>query len=151
IDHALDAVESLDEDRILRAYLTLILKTLRTNYYQTLPSGEPKPALAVKLDSGTIDLLPLPRPLCEIFVYSPRTEGVHMRAGKVARGGIRWSDRKEDFRTEILGLMKAQTVKNAVIVPVGSKGGFVVKRATASREQFAAEGVECYKILIRGM
>jgi len=125
IDHALDAVESLDEDRILRAYLTLVVKSVRTNYYQTGPSGEPKPALAVKLASSAIDLLPLPRPLYEIYVYSPRVEGVHMRAGKVARGGIRWSDRREDFRTEILGLMKAQTVKNAVIVPVGSKGGFV--------------------------
>ncbi len=156
LDHALDAVESLDEDRILRAYLTLILKSVRTNYYQTLPSGEPKPVLAVKLASHAIDLLPQPRPLYEIFVYSPRVEGVHMRAGKVARGGIRWSDRKEDFRTEILGLMKAQTVKNAVIVPVGSKGGFVVKRPPLAgsptyREQFAAEGVECYKILIRGL
>jgi glutamate dehydrogenase len=151
IDHALDAVESLDEDRILRAYLTLILKTVRTNYYQRLPSGEPKPALAVKLASHDIDLLPQPRPLYEIYVYSPRVEGVHMRAGKVARGGIRWSDRKEDFRTEILGLMKAQTVKNAVIVPVGSKGGFVVKRPGLSREEFAAEGVECYRTLIRGM
>jgi glutamate dehydrogenase len=155
IDHALDAVESLDEDRILRAYLMLVLKTVRTNYYQRLPSGEPKPALAVKLASSTIDLLPLPRPLFEIYVYSPRAEGVHMRAGKVARGGIRWSDRKEDFRTEILGLMKAQTVKNAVIIPVGSKGGFVVKRPPPPgpnyREEFAAEGVECYKILIRGL
>jgi glutamate dehydrogenase len=156
IDHALDRVESLDEDRILRAYLTLILKSVRTNYYQTGPSGESKPALAVKLASSTIDLLPLPRPLYEIYVYSPRTEGLHMRAGKVARGGIRWSDRKEDFRTEILGLMKAQTVKNAVIVPVGSKGGFVLKRppdpaAPNYREQLAAEGVECYKILIRGL
>jgi glutamate dehydrogenase len=156
IDHALDEVESLDEDRILRAYLTLILKSVRTNYYQTGPSGEPKPALAVKLASSAIDLLPLPRPLYEIYVYSPRVEGVHMRAGKVARGGIRWSDRKEDFRTEILGLMKAQTVKNAVIVPVGSKGGFVLKRPPAQgtpnfREQFAAEGVECYKILIRAL
>ena len=151
IDHALDAVESLDEDRILRAFLTLVLKTLRTNYYQRLPGGEVKPALAVKLDSHAIELLPQPRPLYEIFVYSPRTEGVHMRAGKVARGGIRWSDRKEDFRTEILGLMKAQTVKNAVIVPVGSKGGFVVKHPTATREEFMAEGVECYKVLIRGM
>jgi glutamate dehydrogenase len=151
IDHALDAVESLDEDRILRAYLTLVVKSVRTNYYQTGPSGEPKPALAVKLASTAIDLLPLPRPLYEIYVYSPRVEGVHMRAGKVARGGIRWSDRKEDFRTEILGLMKAQTVKNAVIVPVGSKGGFVVKRPTTSREEFAAEGVECYQILIRGL
>ncbi|HEV2336703.1 MAG TPA: NAD-glutamate dehydrogenase domain-containing protein, partial [Stellaceae bacterium] len=156
IDHALDRVESLDEDRILRAYLTLILKSVRTNYYQTGPSGEPKPALAVKLASHEIDLLPLPRPLYEIYVYSPRVEGVHMRAGKVARGGIRWSDRKEDFRTEILGLMKAQTVKNAVIVPVGSKGGFVLKRPPLPgtpnyREQLAAEGVECYKILIRSL
>jgi glutamate dehydrogenase len=158
IDHALDRVESLDEDRILRAYLTLILKSVRTNYYQTGPTGEPKPALAVKLASSAIDLLllPLPRPLYEIYVYSPRVEGVHMRAGKVARGGIRWSDRREDFRTEILGLMKAQTVKNAVIVPVGSKGGFVLKRPPAQgsptyRERLAAEGIECYKILIRGL
>ena len=125
---------------------------MRTNYYQTLPSGEPKPALAVKLASHAIELFPAPRPLYEIFVYSPRVEGVHMRAGKVARGGIRWSDRKEDFRTEILGLMKAQTVKNAVIVPVGSKGGFVAEAAARHRrEEIAAEGVECYKILIRGL
>jgi glutamate dehydrogenase len=156
IDHALDAVESLDEDRILRAYLTLVLKTVRTNYFQTLPDGSAKPALAVKLASSQIDLLPLPRPLFEIFVYSPRMEGVHMRAGKVARGGIRWSDRREDFRTEVLGLMKAQTVKNAVIVPVGSKGGFVLKRPPSpglpnSREALQAEGIECYKTLIRGL
>src|SRR3989440_11874 len=151
IDHALDGVESLDEDRILRSFLTLVLKSVRTNYYQTLPGGQPKPALAVKFASSEIDLLPLPRPLFEIYVYSPRIEGVHMRAGKVARGGIRWSDRKEDFRTEILGLMKAQTVKNAVIVPVGSKGGFVLKRPPAARDQLMAEGVECYKILIRSL
>ena len=151
IDHALDAVANLDEDRILRGYLTLILKTVRTNYFQPLPSGDPKPYLAIKLASSEIDLLPLPRPLFEIFVYSPRVEGVHMRAGKVARGGIRWSDRKEDFRSEILGLMKAQTVKNAVIVPVGAKGGFVVKQPPAARDQIAAEAVECYKILIRGL
>jgi glutamate dehydrogenase len=151
IDHALDQVTSLDEDRILRNYLTLVLKTLRTNYYQTLPSGEAKPYLAVKLASGEIDLMPLPRPLFEIYVYSPRIEGLHMRAGKVARGGIRWSERKEDFRTEILGLMKAQTVKNAVIVPVGSKGGFVIKQPPESRDKLEAEAVECYKILIRGL
>jgi glutamate dehydrogenase len=151
IDHALDAVESLDEDRILRSYLTLVLKTVRTNYYQRLPSGETKPYLAVKLASGEIDLMPRPRPLFEIYVYSPRVEAVHMRAGRVARGGIRWSDRKEDFRTEILGLMKAQTVKNAVIVPVGAKGGFVVKQPPASPERLGAEAVECYKILIRGL
>ncbi|MGH7097552.1 MAG: NAD-glutamate dehydrogenase [Stellaceae bacterium] len=148
IDHALDRVESLDEDRIVRNYLTLILKTTRTNYYQKLPNSEPKPYLAVKLASSAIDFLPRPRPLYEIFVYSPRVEAVHMRAGPVARGGIRWSDRKEDFRSEILGLMKAQTVKNAVIVPVGSKGGFVVKDGRGAP---ASEGVECYKILIRGL
>jgi len=151
IDHALDTVESLDEDRILRTFLTLVLRTVRTNYYQTSPSGEAKPYLAIKLASSAIDLLPLPRPLFEIYVYSPRVEGVHMRAGKVARGGIRWSDRKEDFRTEILGLMKAQTVKNAVIVPVGSKGGFVVKQPPKSRDGPGAEAVECYKTLIRGL
>jgi glutamate dehydrogenase len=151
IDHALDSVASLDKDRILRSYLTLILKTVRTNYFQQLPSGEPKTYLAVKLASSEIELLPAPRPLFEIYVYSPRVEGVHMRAGKVARGGIRWSDRKEDFRTEILGLMKAQTVKNAVIVPVGAKGGFIVKQPPAVRDQLGDEAVECYKILIRGL
>ncbi|HEY1259362.1 MAG TPA: NAD-glutamate dehydrogenase domain-containing protein, partial [Stellaceae bacterium] len=151
IDHALDAVASLDEDRILRSYLALVLKTVRTNYYQRLPSGGPKPYVAVKLASHALDLLPPPRPLFEIYVYSPRVEGVHLRAGKVARGGIRWSDRREDFRTEILGLMKAQTVKNAVIVPVGAKGGFVVKRPPAARDELGAEAVECYKILIRGL
>jgi glutamate dehydrogenase len=151
IDHALDAVQSLDEDRILRGFLTLVLKTVRTNYYQRLPSGEAKPYLAVKLASGEIDLMPLPRPLFEIYVYSPRVEGVHMRAGRIARGGIRWSDRKEDFRTEILGLMKAQTVKNAVIVPVGSKGGFVIKQPPAAVEKLRTEAVECYRILIRGL
>ena len=133
IERALDRVDSLDEDRILRGFLTLMLKSVRTNYFQRLPSGAPKPYLSVKLASSEIDLLPLPRPLFEIYVYGPRMEGVHLRAGKVARGGIRWSDRKEDFRTEILGLMKAQTVKNAVIVPVGSKGGFVVKRPPDAR------------------
>ena len=151
IDHALDAVDSLDEDRILRAFLSLVVKSLRTNYYQTAPGGGAKPYLAIKFASGEIDLLPPPRPLYEIYVYSPRVEGVHMRAGRVARGGIRWSDRREDFRTEILGLMKAQTVKNAVIVPVGSKGGFVVKRPPADRAAYAAEGVECYRILMHGL
>jgi glutamate dehydrogenase len=159
IDHALDRVRSLDEDRILRLYLTLVLKTTRTNYYQRLPNGEAKPYLAVKLAGSEIEWWPRPRPLFEIYVYSPRGEGVHLRAGRVARGGIRWSDRKEDFRSEILGLMKAQTVKNAVIVPVGAKGGFVVKEAPTALRQAreeapaapAGEGVECYKILIRGM
>ncbi len=153
IEHALDAVSNLDEDRILRSFLLLVQQSLRTNYYQHDAAGAPKSYLSVKLSSQHIDLLPLPRPLVEIFVYSPRVEAIHMRGGKVARGGIRWSDRKEDFRTEILGLMKAQTVKNAVIVPVGSKGGFVVKRppATGGREKLMAEGVECYKILMRGL
>jgi glutamate dehydrogenase len=151
IDHALDAVSALDEDRIFRTYLTLVLRTVRTNYYQKLPSGEHKPYLAVKLASSEIEFLPLPRPLFEIYVYSPRVEGVHMRAGRVARGGIRWSDRKEDFRTEILGLMKAQTVKNAVIVPVGSKGGFIVKRPPAPTDKMGEEAIECYKTLIHGL
>jgi glutamate dehydrogenase len=151
IDHALDAVASLDEDRILRGYLTFVLKTVRTNYFQRLPAGGPKPYLAVKLASNTIDLLPRPRPLFEIYVYSPRVEAVHMRAGRVARGGIRWSDRKEDFRTEILGLMKAQTVKNAVIVPVGAKGGFVVKRPPKASDRLGDKAVECYRTFIRGL
>ncbi|QCG89201.1 NAD-glutamate dehydrogenase [Azospirillum sp. TSH100] len=154
IEDALDAVTNLDDDRILRRFVNLIRATLRTNAYQTGPDGAPKPHLSFKLDSGSIDELPLPRPWVEVFVYSPRMEGVHLRGGKVARGGIRWSDRREDFRTEILGLMKAQMVKNTVIVPVGSKGGFVVKRpppVSAGREAALAEGIECYKTLMRGL
>ena len=153
IEHALDAVSNLDEDRILRRFLNLVLSTVRTNFYQTGPDGAPKPYLSFKLDSRELDELPLPRPWVEIFVYSPRVEAVHLRGGKVARGGIRWSDRREDFRTEVLGLMKAQMVKNAVIVPVGSKGGFVVKRppAEGGREALAAEVVECYRTMMRGL
>jgi len=152
ITTALDAVSNLDEDRILRSFLLLIRKSLRTNFYQRDAAGQPKPYLSVKVASQEIDLLPLPRPLVEIYVYSPRTEGCHLRGGKVARGGIRWSDRKEDFRTEILGLMKAQMVKNSVIVPVGSKGGFVVKRPpTGDREALMAEVVACYKTLMSGL
>ena len=148
----LEQVENLDEDRILRGFLLLIRKTLRTNFYQRDPAGQAKPYLSVKLASQEIDLLPLPRPLVEVFVYSPRMEGCHLRGGKVARGGIRWSDRKEDFRTEILGLMKAQMVKNAVIVPVGSKGGFVVKRPPeGGREALMNEVVGCYKFLMCGL
>jgi glutamate dehydrogenase len=147
----LDQVESLDEDRILRSFLRLIEKSLRTNYFQRGPDGAPKPYLSVKLASHEIELLPRPRPLYEIFVYSPRMEGVHLRGAKIARGGIRWSDRKEDFRTEILGLMKAQIVKNAVIVPTGSKGGFVAKQLPVQRDQQRAEAVACYQILMRGM
>ena len=149
----LEAVVSADDDRILRRFLNLIRSTLRTNYFQTMPAGGPKPYFSFKLDSRQVDDLPAPRPMVEVFVYSPRVEAIHLRGGKVARGGIRWSDRREDFRTEILGLMKAQMVKNAVIVPVGAKGGFVVKRppATGGREAFLAEGIECYKTLMRGL
>ncbi|MGQ9370876.1 NAD-glutamate dehydrogenase [Azospirillum sp. ST 5-10] len=154
IARALDGVANLDEDRILRRFVNAVQATLRTNAYQTGPDGGPKPYLSFKIDSQAVEDLPLPRPWVEVFVYSPRMEGVHLRGGKVARGGIRWSDRREDFRTEILGLMKAQMVKNAVIVPVGSKGGFVVKRpppAAAGREAALAEGVACYKTLMRGL
>ncbi len=156
IERALDSVQSLDEDRILRSLLVLIRKSLRTNHYQRDASGEPKPYLSVKLHSREIELLPQPRPMTEIFVLSPKVEGAHLRGGKVARGGIRWSDRREDFRTEILGLMKAQVVKNAVIVPTGSKGGFVIKRppslqGPAAREALLAEAIECYKTLLRGL
>jgi glutamate dehydrogenase len=145
---AIDAVPSLDEDRILRSFLSVLRAILRTNYYRTGASS-----LAFKLDSGALDLLPPPRPQFEIFVYSPRVEGVHLRGGRVARGGLRWSDRPEDFRTEILGLMKAQMVKNALIVPVGSKGGFVVKRApkNPSREAQLREGIDCYRMFLRGL
>jgi glutamate dehydrogenase len=151
IDAALEAVASADEDRILRRFLNLIDSTLRTNFFQTGKEGG-KPYLSFKLDSQRVQGLPLPRPMVEIFVYSPRMEGIHLRGGKVARGGIRWSDRPEDFRTEILGLMKAQMVKNAVIVPVGSKGGFVVKRPPAGgREALQQEGIFCYQTLMRGL
>lgn len=148
IAHLLDEVANLDEDRILRRFLNLVRVTLRTNWFQN------KPYLSMKLDSQKIDDLPLPRPLVEIWVYSPRVEAVHLRGGKVARGGIRWSDRREDFRTEILGLIKAQMVKNTVIVPVGSKGGFFVKRPPApeaGREAFQAEGIACYQTMMRGL
>ncbi len=150
---ALDAVESADADRILRRYLNLVRATLRTNYYQTEADGSHRPTLAFKLSSRDLEDLPKPRPWVETFVYSPRVEAVHLRGGKVARGGIRWSDRPEDFRTEILGLIKAQMVKNAVIVPVGAKGGFIVKRppATGGREAFLAEGVACYKLFMRAL
>ncbi|MEV4100772.1 NAD-glutamate dehydrogenase [Nonomuraea sp. NPDC049649] len=149
---ALEEVASLDEDRILRAYLEMIEATLRTNYYQRV-DGKRKPYIALKFDPQAISVLPLPRPQYEVFVYSPRVEGVHLRFGKVARGGLRWSDRMEDFRTEILGLVKAQMVKNTVIVPTGSKGGFVVKRppVTGSREDLQAEGIACYRMFISGL
>jgi glutamate dehydrogenase len=148
----LDKVTNVDEDRILRRYLNLIEATLRTNWFQKDAAGNQKSYISLKLDSQRIEELPLPRPFREIFVFSPRVEAIHLRGGRVARGGIRWSDRPEDFRTEVLGLMKAQMVKNAVIVPVGSKGGFVVKRPPAGgREEQIKEGIECYKILMRGL
>ena len=133
IEAELQAVESLDEDRILRHFVNAVQAAVRTNFYQLGSDGQPKPQVAIKFDSRKVDGLPLPRPLYEIFVYSPRVEGVHLRFGKVARGGIRWSDRPQDFRTEVLGLVKAQQVKNAVIVPVGAKGGFVPKAAEDCR------------------
>ncbi len=151
IEKEIDAVPSLDEDRILRGFLRLIQATLRTNYFQVDADGRPKSYLSFKLDPALVPDLPLPKPEYEIWVYSPRTEGVHLRGGKVARGGIRWSDRREDFRTEVLGLMKAQMVKNAVIVPVGAKGGFVVKRPPADREGLRKECVGCYTTLMRGL
>ena len=151
IEDALEDVTNPDEDRILRLYVTLIEATLRTNYYQRNAAGERKAYVSFKLDSSSIKELPQPRPMFEIFVYAPYMEGVHLRAGKVARGGLRWSDRREDFRTEILGLMKAQNVKNVVIVPMGSKGGFVVKNPSPDREAFQREGIESYKTLLRGM
>ena len=151
IDEDLDAVVSLDEDRILRGFLGVIRAMLRTNYFQHGEDDEPKPYLSFKLDPAALPDLPAPRPQFEIFVYSPRMEGVHLRAGPVARGGIRWSDRREDFRTEILGLMKAQTVKNATIIPTGAKGGFVLKRPPADRDALRNEVVDCYQTLIRGL
>jgi glutamate dehydrogenase len=149
----LEAVTSLDEDRILRRFANAIQATLRSNYFQRDQEGRSKPYLSIKLDSRNIADMPQPRPAFEIFIYSPRVEGVHLRMGHVARGGIRWSDRREDFRTEVLGLMKAQNVKNTLIVPVGAKGGFVPKRlpANASREDVQREGVECYRTFIRGL
>ncbi|MEU4439691.1 NAD-glutamate dehydrogenase [Micromonospora chalcea] len=147
IGEALDEVASLDQDRILRAYLTLIQATLRTSFYQKPVGGRPKPYVAFKLDPQAIPDLPAPRPKFEIFVYSPRFEGVHLRYGPVARGGLRWSDRREDFRTEVLGLVKAQMVKNAVIVPVGAKGGFVLKQKPGDRD----EAVICYKEFISAL
>ncbi|MEK2475473.1 MULTISPECIES: NAD-glutamate dehydrogenase [Streptomyces] len=154
LDGALDQVASLDEDRILRSFLTVIKATLRTNHYQRDSTGRPHSYLSMKLDPQAIPDLPAPRPAYEIWVYSPRVEGVHLRFGKVARGGLRWSDRREDFRTEILGLVKAQMVKNTVIVPVGAKGGFVGKQLpdpSLDRDAWLAEGIACYKTFISGL
>ena len=153
IEAQLDDVNNINEDRIIRRYMELIMATLRTNFYQENEKGLRKEYISFKLDPSKISNIPLPKPKYEIFVYSPRIEGVHLRGGSVARGGLRWSDRNEDFRTEVLGLVKAQQVKNAVIVPVGAKGGFVAKQLPppTNRDAFFAEGIECYKTFIRGL
>jgi glutamate dehydrogenase len=150
---ALDDVVSLDHDRILRSYLALIEATLRTNYFQLMGDGERAPYLIVKLAPAGVPGVPAPRPKFEIFVYSPRLEAVHLRFGSVARGGLRWSERPEDFRTEVLGLVKAQEVKNSVIVPSGAKGGFVCKQLPdpADREAYQAEVLACYRMFISAM
>ena len=162
IEQALDKVSNLSEDRVLRQFLALILATLRTNYWRTGvghsgSAGPRRTFLSFKLESARVPGLPEPKPLYEISVYSPRFEGIHLRGGKVARGGLRWSDRPEDFRTEVLGLVKAQMVKNTVIVPVGSKGGFVLKKAPpagptpADRDALMKEGVACYQDYLRAL
>ncbi|HWJ82011.1 MAG TPA: NAD-glutamate dehydrogenase [Nocardioides sp.] len=152
IAHGLDDVVSLDHDRILRSYLTHVRATLRTNYFQE-DGHRAKPYLSIKLEPSAIPELPEPRPRFEIFVYSPRVEGVHLRFGPVARGGLRWSDRRDDFRTEVLGLVKAQMVKNTVIVPVGAKGGFYAKQLpdSSDRDAWLAEGIACYQTFVRGL
>ncbi|GLF93424.1 NAD-glutamate dehydrogenase [Streptomyces yaizuensis] len=166
LDGALDQVASLDEDRILRSFLTVIKATLRTNFFQGTTGGQVGSGqgtgdadgrhgyVSMKFDPQAIPDLPAPRPAYEIWVYSPRVEGVHLRFGKVARGGLRWSDRREDFRTEILGLVKAQMVKNTVIVPVGAKGGFVAKQLpdpSVDRDAWLAEGIACYRTFISAL
>lgn len=151
IEEQLKEVTSLDDDRILRRFVNLIEAAIRTNFFQLEDNGLPRQTIAFKFECAKVEGLPLPRPLYEIFVYSPRVEGVHLRFGKVARGGLRWSDRPQDFRTEVLGLVKAQQVKNAVIVPVGAKGGFVPKHLppASDRQAWLAEGTESYRIFVR--
>ena len=153
IEGALEGVENLSEDRVLRQVLALVQATTRTNFWRRDAAGRRRSFVSFKFDPAKVPGLPEPKPMFEIFVYSTRFEGVHLRGGRVARGGLRWSDRPEDFRTEVLGLMKAQMVKNTVIVPVGAKGGFVLKRAPAAsdREAYLAEGVACYQDYLRGL
>lgn len=150
---ALQTVTSIDQDRILRALLAMMDATLRTNFFQLDDNGQPKSWVSMKLDSSKIVDIPEPRPYREITVYSPRVEGIHLRVGPIARGGLRWSDRHEDFRTEVLGLVKAQNVKNSVIVPMGAKGGFVVKNPPkeGGREAYMKEGIACYQTYIRAL
>jgi glutamate dehydrogenase len=150
----LESVESSDDDRILRAYLGVLGAMVRTSFFQRpLRDPEGYRFLSYKLDSSRVPDLPLPRPLYEIFVYAPQVEGIHLRGGRIARGGIRWSDRSEDFRTEVLGLMKAQMVKNTVIVPVGAKGGFYVKQPPkdGNRDRLIEEARRCYRTFIQGL
>jgi len=154
IEDALNAVASLDQDRIMRSLLDLIRASLRTNFFQVDDDGIDRSSIAIKLDPRSVPELPLPKPRFEIWVYSPQVEGVHLRFGSVARGGLRWSDRQEDFRTEVLGLVKAQEVKNAVIVPVGAKGGFYAKRLpdpSVDREGWLAEGKSAYREFIMSL
>ena len=150
LEAALENVTNLGEDRIIRRLLVLILASLRTNFYQ-LEDGHHKPYLSIKFRSAMIPDMPMPVPFAEIFVTSMRVEGIHLRGGAVARGGLRWSDRPEDFRTEVLGLVKAQMVKNAVIVPQGAKGGFILRKAPSERDALQAEGIACYQTFLRGL
>jgi glutamate dehydrogenase len=152
VKRAVSRASNVDEDRILSAFYGAVAATLRTNYFQLGPDGESKPSIAIKLDPSKLREVPLPKPKFEIFVYSPDVEGVHLRGGDIARGGLRWSDRREDFRTEVLGLMKAQVVKNTVIVPTGAKGGFIPKRPpSGDRDARMQNGIECYKTFVRGL
>ena len=151
LEFGLSNVDSLEQDQILRLLLSLVMATLRTNYFRRDADGKPLPTLALKLDPSSIPEVPQPRPAFEIFVFAPRVEGVHLRAGSVARGGIRWSDRREDFRTEVLGLAKAQMAKNAVIVPVGAKGGFVLRQPPTDPDELRDEVAECYRLFISSL
>jgi glutamate dehydrogenase len=153
IINSLDSVSQLNEDRTIRRYIELIKATQRTNFFQLADDGQAKAYISLKMNPALISEMPLPRPMFEIFVYSPKVEGVHLRGGRVARGGLRWSDRMDDFRTEVLGLVKAQQVKNAVIVPVGAKGGFVAKNLPkdGGRDAFMAEGIACYQIFVSAL
>ena len=153
INEDLTKIKDVADDAIIRRFLGAVNATLRTNYYQADIHNQFKGYVSFKFDCKKVPNLPLPLPHAEIFVYSPKVEAIHLRGGKVARGGLRWSDRQEDFRTEVLGLMKAQMTKNAVIVPVGSKGGFVIKSDTSkmSRDELQQEGISCYKTFLRGL
>ncbi len=151
IETALDDVTNLAEDRVIRRILAVIRASLRTNFYQKTAEGRAKDYLSIKLRSSLVPDMKLPVPYAEIFVTSMRMEGIHLRGGPVARGGLRWSDRPEDFRTEVLGLVKAQMVKNAVIVPTGAKGGFILRKPPADRDALQKEGIACYEMFLRGL